>query len=99
MSLHTITRIELAEAMAKHASISRYQATDVLEEILKSLSAGIIKHKGAKISSFGTFIVHNKEERVGRNPKTGEEVSITPRNALSFRASTLLKTCVAGKKK
>lgn len=91
MSTRTVTRVELADHIAKQAKLSRYQATDILEAVLTTLSQGVVKEGGAKISAFGTFIVHEKAKRVGRNPKTGQEVDITPRKSLSFRASALFK--------
>ena len=67
----------------------------MFDEILKSLITG----KDVKISSFGTFVVRQKKERIGRNPKTGEEVPITARSVVTFRASNVLKSKVNSKNK
>ncbi len=99
MAARTLTRIDLVESMTRQLDIPRQRSSDVLETVLKTLSQGIVEEGGAKIASFGTFVVHEKGNRVGRNPRTGEEVEITPRKSLSFRASHILKNRLQSVKK
>lgn len=91
MSEKTLTRMDLSEAVFREVGLSRNESSDLVEGILKHLSDALVKGDSVKISSFGTFSVRSKTARVGRNPKTGEEVSITPRRVLSFRPSHLMK--------
>ena len=95
----TTTRSSLSEAVFKNVGLSRNESSNLVDtvfsEILKNLTSG----KDVKISSFGTFIVRSKKERVGRNPKTGEEVPISARHVVTFRASNVLKSKVNTKNK
>jgi len=91
MSEKTLTRMDLSEAVFREVGLSRNESSDLVEGILKHLSDALVKGESVKISSFGTFSVRSKTARVGRNPKTGEEVPITPRRVLSFRPSHLMK--------
>jgi len=91
MSEKTLTRMDLSEAVFREVGLSRNESSDLVESILKHLSDALVKGDSVKISSFGTFSVRAKTARVGRNPKTGEEVPITPRRVLSFRPSHLMK--------
>lgn len=91
MSEKTLTRMDLSEAVFREVGLSRNESSDLVESILKNLSDALVKGDTVKISSFGTFSVRSKTARIGRNPKTGEEVPITPRRVLSFRPSHLMK--------
>ena len=91
MSQRTITRMDLSEAVFKEVGLSRNESTALVERILEMISDSLIDGENVKISSFGTFNIRDKNERVGRNPKTGQEVPITARRVLTFRASNLLK--------
>ena len=91
MSEKTLTRMDLSEAVFREVGLSRNESSDLVEGILKHLSDALVKGDSVKISSFGTFSVRSNTARVGRNPKTGEEVPITPRRVLSFRPSHLMK--------
>ena len=95
----TTTRSTLSEAVFKSVGLSRNESSNLVDsvfnEILKTLTSG----DDVKISSFGTFIVRNKKERIGRNPKTGEEVPISARQVVTFRASNVLKSKVDSKNK
>lgn len=91
MSEKTLTRMDLSEAVFREVGLSRNESSDLVEGILKHLSDALVRGESVKISSFGTFSVRSKTARVGRNPKTGEEVPITPRRVLSFRPSHLMK--------
>ena len=95
MSAKTLTRMDLAEAVFRDVGLSRHESAQLVESVLSHVSDALVRGELVKISSFGTFSVREKSERVGRNPKTGEEVPITPRRVLSFRPSHLMKDRVA----
>jgi integration host factor subunit alpha len=100
MSETTLTRMDLSEAVFREVGLSRNESADLVESVLKHMSDALASGDTVKISSFGTFAVRAKSARVGRNPKTGDEVPISPRRVLSFRPSHLMKDRVAaGKKK
>ena len=91
MSNKTLTRMDLSDAVFNEVGLSRNESAALVERILDMMSDALVDGEQVKISSFGTFNIRSKNERVGRNPKTGEEVPITPRRVLTFRASNLLK--------
>ncbi|MBF0323771.1 integration host factor subunit alpha [Magnetospirillum moscoviense] len=91
MSDTTITRAQLSEAVYQEVGLSRNESADLLEAVLDEVSAALARGESVKISSFGSFSVRSKGQRVGRNPKTGDEVPILPRRVLVFRPSQLLK--------
>lgn len=95
MADKTLTRMDLAEAVHEEVGLSRNESADLVESVLKEMSDALADGDSVKISSFGTFSIRDKAARVGRNPKTGEEVPITPRRVLSFRPSHLMKDRVA----
>ncbi len=88
---NTITRADLAEAVYEEVGLSRNESADLVEAVLDEISDTLVKGENVKISSFGSFSVRQKGERIGRNPKTGVEVPIKPRKVLVFRASHVLK--------
>jgi integration host factor subunit alpha len=91
MAEGTLTRADLTDAVYRSLGISRNESSDFVERILEEVSMSLERGETVKISSFGTFTVRQKKERMGRNPKTGEEVPITPRRVVTFRASHVLK--------
>lgn len=91
MSENTITRAQLSEAVYQEVGLSRNESADLLEAVLEEIATALSVGDSVKISSFGSFAVRSKVQRVGRNPKTGEEVPILPRRVLVFRPSQLLK--------
>lgn len=94
-SVGTLTRADLAETINRKMGLSRAESLDLVEEILDKMGEALEGGENVKISGFGSFILRDKRERVGRNPKTGVEVPITPRRVMSFRASQLLKDRIA----
>ncbi len=99
MSESTLTRMDLSEAVFREVGLSRNESADLVESVLKHISDALVAGESVKISSFGTFSIRDKKERIGRNPKTGEEVPIAPRRVLTFRPSHLMKERVdAGNK-
>lgn len=91
MTGHTVTRAQLAEAVYQEVGLSRNESADLVEAVIAEISQALERGEVVKISSFGSFAVRQKGERVGRNPKTGQEVPIRPRRVLVFRASHALK--------
>ena len=91
----TLTRMDLAEAVFREVGLSRSECSQLVESVLDHVSEALVRGEQVKISSFGTFGVRDKGARVGRNPKTGEEVPIAPRRVLTFRPSHLMKDRVA----
>jgi len=95
MADKTLTRMDLADAVHEEVGLSRNESADLVEGVLTHMSDALANGDSVKISSFGTFSIRDKAARIGRNPKTGEEVPITPRRVLSFRPSHLMKDRVA----
>jgi integration host factor subunit alpha len=91
MAGHTVTRAQLSEAVYQEVGLSRNESAELVESVLNEISDALARGEMVKISSFGSFAVRQKGERVGRNPKTGQEVPINPRRVLVFRASHVLK--------
>lgn len=94
-SVGTLTRADLAETINRKMGLSRAESLDMVEAILAKICDALSDGENVKISGFGSFVLRDKSERVGRNPKTGVEVPITPRRVLTFRASQLLKDRIA----
>ena len=95
MGEKTLTRMDLSEAVFREVGLSRNESAQLVETVLQEISDALVRGETVKISSFGTFSVRDKNARKGRNPKTGEEIPITPRRVLSFRPSHLMKERVA----
>ena len=95
----TTTRSTLSEAVFKNVGLSRNESANLVDSVFSEILMSLINGDDVKISSFGTFIVREKKERIGRNPKTGEEVPITARSVVTFRASNVLKSKVNAKNK
>lgn len=91
MAGETITRAHLSEAVYQEVGLSRNESADLVESVLDEMIEALVRGEMVKISSFGSFSVRQKGERIGRNPKTGEEVPILPRRVLVFRPSHVLK--------
>ena len=90
-SVGTLTRADLAEAINRKVGLSRAESLALVESILDRMSDAMASGENVKISGFGTFILRDKNERIGRNPKTGVEVPIEPRTVLTFRPSQILR--------
>jgi integration host factor subunit alpha len=90
----TLTRAELSEAVHGQMGLSRAECYSLVESIIEHMASALEKGETVKISGFGTFLVRDKPARVGRNPKTGVEVPITPRKVLTFRASQKMRDLV-----
>jgi len=90
----TVTRVDLCEAVYQKVGLSRTESADLVEMVLDTICKEVIAGNPVKLSSFGSFIVRKKNERIGRNPKTGEEVPISPRRVMVFKPSNVLKAAV-----
>ncbi len=95
-ALRTVTRVDLAEAVYKCVGLSRKELAILVQTVLDELAAALIDGESVKLSSFGRFIVRDKPERVGRNPKTGITVPIIQRRVMSFKPSSVLKARING---
>ena len=87
----TVTRADLCEAVYQKVGLSRTESAELVELVLGEICSSIVRGESVKLSSFGSFVVRKKGERVGRNPKTGEEVPISPRRVMVFKPSNVLK--------
>ena len=94
MTQKTITRADLGDAVYQTVGLSRNESAKLVEQVLDEVVEALIRGEAVKLSSFGSFMVRKKGQRIGRNPKTGQEVPILPRKVLVFRASNVLKSRV-----
>ncbi len=92
----TLTRADIAELLNKQIGLSRAESAELVEQVLDLVTEALETGENVKISGFGTFVLRDKNERIGRNPKTGIEVPITPRRVLTFRPSQTLRDRVSG---
>lgn len=97
MSGKTITRADLSEVVYQKVGLSRTESAALVELVLSELADSLARGENVKLSSFGSFVVRQKGERVGRNPKTGEEVPIEPRRVMVFKPSNILKQRINGR--
>ena len=94
MSSKTLTRADLCEAVYNKVGLSRSESADLVESVIEEICKAAERGESIKLSSFGTFSIRSKNERIGRNPKTGQEVPITPRRVMVFKPSNILKELV-----
>ncbi|KTT74137.1 integration host factor subunit alpha [Sphingomonas endophytica] len=92
----TLTRADLAESLHRQVGLSRADSARFVEQILDKMCGALADGENVKISGFGTFVLRDKGERIGRNPKTGVEVPIAPRRVLTFRASQMMRDRIVG---
>jgi len=96
VSSSTLTRADLTEAIYEEVGLSRNESADLVESVLEEVASCLVNGENVKVSSFGSFLVRQKNGRMGRNPKTGEEVPIDPRRVLVFRPSQVMKDRING---
>ena len=89
-----LTRADLSNAVYRDVGLSLAESGDLVDAVLEEICGALEKGEQVKLSSFGTFTLRRKKQRIGRNPKTGVEVPITPRTVLTFNASNILKSRV-----
>ena len=91
-------KVDIANELYEKIGISKKEAMDIVEIVLDTLKDSLKNGETVKIAGFGNFVVRNKRERKGRNPKTGEEIGISPRKVVTFRPSHIFKEYVNGQK-
>ena len=91
----TLTRADLAESVNRHIGLSRAEAAALVESILEHMSTALERGENVKISSFGTFVLRDKNERMGRNPKTGESVALPGKHVPHFKPGKELRERVS----
>jgi integration host factor subunit alpha len=96
MTGKTITRADLGDAVYRRVGLSRTESAQLVELVLQEMAEAIERGENVKLSSFGSFLVRSKGQRIGRNPKTGQEVPIEPRRVLVFKPSNILKARING---
>lgn len=97
MAGKTVTRADLCEAVYQQVGLSRTESAQLVEAVLGEIADCLARGETVKLSSFGSFVVRDKGQRVGRNPKTGEEVPIAPRRVMVFKPSSILKNRINGR--
>ena len=90
-SVGTLTRADLADILNRQVGLSRADSANMVESILDHMTDALVGGQNVKVSGFGTFVLRDKGERTGRNPKTGVEVPIAPRRVMTFRASQTMR--------
>ncbi len=99
MAGKTVTRVDLCEAVYRKVGLSRAESATLVELTLQEITDSLERGATVKLSSFGSFVVRKKGQRIGRNPKTGKEVPVSPRRVMVFKPSAILKTRInAGRK-
>jgi integration host factor subunit alpha len=98
MTSNAVTRVDLYEAVYRKVGLSRSQSLVMVELVLNEITASLESGETVKLSSFGSFIVRKKRQRVGRNPKTGTQAIISPRRVIVFKPSAVLKQQINGKR-
>jgi integration host factor subunit alpha len=91
----TLTRADMSELLHQQIGLSRAQCAVLVEQVLEHMCHALDQGENVKISGFGTFVLRDKAERIGRNPKSGVEVPIAPRRVLTFRASQSIRDRIA----
>jgi integration host factor subunit alpha len=92
----TITRADLCETVYQRVGLSRSESAELVEQVINIISEAVERGENVKLSSFGSFLVRSKGQRIGRNPKTGQEVPIEPRSVVVFKPSNILKANING---
>src|SRR5882672_11061966 len=96
MAGKTVTRADLCEAVYQKVGLSRTESATLVEMVLKEITVWVERGETVKLSSLGSFVVRKKRKRIGRNPKTGKEVPISPRRVMVFKPSAILKQRING---
>jgi integration host factor subunit alpha len=92
---NTLTRADLADVVHRKLGLSRAESAGLVERVLHHMCHSLAEGRNVKVSGFGTFILRDKGQRIGRNPKTGVEVPIAPRRVMTFRASQIMRDRIA----
>lgn len=86
-----MTKADIVERIQQRSRSSRPDVADIVELVFEQIKATLERGEKVKLSGFGNFVIHDKRARRGRNPQTGEQITISSRRVLSFRPSELLK--------
>jgi integration host factor subunit alpha len=89
-----MTKVDIVERIYEKVGFQKYEAAEILESVLEIIKETLEKGETLKISGFGNFVVKSKNDRRGRNPQTGEAITITSRRVLTFKPSNLLKQSI-----
>lgn len=89
-----MTKADIVERIYEKVGFSKKEATDVVESIFEIIKGRLEQSEKVKISGFGNFVINAKRPRKGRNPQTGEEITISGRRVLSFKPSPVLKKAI-----
>ena len=92
----TVTRADLSEVVYQKLGLSRSESAVLVQSVLDEICDAVARGENVKLSSFGSFVVRDKGERIGRNPKTGVEVPIEPRRVMVFKPSNVMKARING---
>lgn len=90
----TVTKAELADALFERLGLNKREAKDMVDSFFDEIRLALERGESVKLSGFGNFLLRDKPQRPGRNPKTGEEIAITARRVVTFHASQKLKSAV-----
>ncbi len=90
----TLTRADIASKVFRQIGLSRQESADLVDCVFDEITTALVKDQTLKLPDFGTFLARRRGRRIGRNPKTGEEIPIAPRMSVSFRAAPKLKSIV-----
>ena len=97
MTSKSVTRVDLCEAVYRRVGLSRSQSSAMVELVLNEITSSLEKGETVKLASFGSFIVRTKKQRLGRNPKTGSQATVSARRVIVFKSSAILKQQINGK--
>jgi len=90
----TLTKADLARYLDEEIGLTNREAKEIVEFFFQHISDALVDGKQVKLSGFGNFTLHDKKERPGRNPRTGEEVPVTARRVVTFHCGQKLKARV-----
>ncbi|MDQ6951222.1 MAG: integration host factor subunit alpha [Mariprofundales bacterium] len=92
----TVTKADIVKAVYERVGLSKAESASLVDDLFEIIRKSLENGEDVKLSGFGHFVLRNKKERIGRNPKTGVEIMITPRRVVTFRASPIMKNRMNG---
>ncbi len=93
----TITKEHITDSIQSQLGVSKSESSHLVESLMETIKAALVNDEDVLISGFGKFGVREKAARRGRNPQTGEDLTLGPRKVITFKSSTLLKDKINGK--
>ena len=91
----TVTKADLANTLFEQLGLNKREAKEFVELFFETIRESLENGESVKLSGFGSFSVRDKRSRPGRNPKTGEDVPVTPRRVVTYKASQKVKDRIA----